>query len=68
MLSSVMAHRVLQRFTLVTTLNVGYLESVLVLVIHCVALFCWICLSMRFMLISYKCNAYFELETEIRNL
>jgi hypothetical protein len=34
-----MAHHILQRFTLVTAFNVGSLKSLLELVIHCVALF-----------------------------
>jgi len=34
-----MTHHILQRFTLVTAFNIGSLESLLVLVIHCAALF-----------------------------
>ena len=38
-LFSMMTHRILQRFTLVTGFNVGSLESFLVLAIHCAALY-----------------------------
>jgi hypothetical protein len=34
-----MTHHIPQRFTLVTAFNVGSLKSLLVLVIHCTALF-----------------------------